>query len=329
MLVYAALFAASVLAFSVGVALEPRVGDAGAGLIGVAVAVVGGTTCGWSWLLARALFASPSERRARWPRLLVAGMIATSLVVALAPHAAASAGVWGGVGRMAANAHGLASSAVLVLALIEPLRALSDPANGEDRRFRIGFAAGYGALLAVAVLWPREAGEGSVAAQMADEVKLAAAWLALVGAGLAVLHRRRTTREAAARPALNERPADAGGEDGLAARLAALMADERVTGDPDMKVPKIAARLRVPEYKVSRAIQALGFANFNQMINQHRLERAKAMLADPRLADRSILTIAMECGFGSIGPFNRAFKAHTAQTPSGFRRAAKVVSRAP
>jgi AraC-like DNA-binding protein len=34
-----------------------------------------------------------------------------------------------------------------------------------------------------------------------------------------------------------------------------------------------------------------------------------------------ILTIALDAGFGSIGPFNRAFKAHTGLTPSEYRRA--------
>jgi len=33
-----------------------------------------------------------------------------------------------------------------------------------------------------------------------------------------------------------------------------------------------------------------------------------------------ILTIALDAGFQSIGPFNRAFKAHTGMTPSEFRR---------
>jgi AraC-like DNA-binding protein len=33
-----------------------------------------------------------------------------------------------------------------------------------------------------------------------------------------------------------------------------------------------------------------------------------------------ILTVALDAGFGSIGPFNRAFKAHTGLTPSEYRR---------
>jgi len=35
-----------------------------------------------------------------------------------------------------------------------------------------------------------------------------------------------------------------------------------------------------------------------------------------------VLTIAMDAGFQSIGPFNRAFKAATDSTPTEFRRLA-------
>jgi AraC-like DNA-binding protein len=35
-----------------------------------------------------------------------------------------------------------------------------------------------------------------------------------------------------------------------------------------------------------------------------------------------VLTIAMDAGFQSIGPFNRAFKAETGMTPTEFRREA-------
>ena len=33
-----------------------------------------------------------------------------------------------------------------------------------------------------------------------------------------------------------------------------------------------------------------------------------------------ILTIALDSGFQSLGPFNRAFKAETGMTPSAYRR---------
>jgi AraC-like DNA-binding protein len=33
-----------------------------------------------------------------------------------------------------------------------------------------------------------------------------------------------------------------------------------------------------------------------------------------------VVTIALDAGFQSLGPFNRAFKAHTGMTPTDYRR---------
>ena len=57
-------------------------------------------------------------------------------------------------------------------------------------------------------------------------------------------------------------------------------------------------------------------------MNGYRLAEAEAALSDPAQAAVSILTIALDAGFGSIGPFNRAFKAETGVTPSEYRRLA-------
>jgi len=42
---------------------------------------------------------------------------------------------------------------------------------------------------------------------------------------------------------------------------------------------------------------------------------------DPRLADRSISTIAYSCGFGDLSGFNRAFKAAFGVTSTELRSA--------
>ncbi len=65
----------------------------------------------------------------------------------------------------------------------------------------------------------------------------------------------------------------------------------------------------------------LGHRNFSAFINGYRLADAETALADPVQADVPVLTIALDAGFGSIGSFNRAFKAHTGLTPTDYRRA--------
>ena len=81
------------------------------------------------------------------------------------------------------------------------------------------------------------------------------------------------------------------------------------------------ARLAVPEYRLRRLInQRLGHRNFNAYINSFRLDEARVALADPARRALPVLTIALDAGFQSIGPFNRAFKAATGLTPTEFRQ---------
>jgi AraC-like DNA-binding protein len=110
-------------------------------------------------------------------------------------------------------------------------------------------------------------------------------------------------------------------EDHLAQALQRLMVEERVYRTEDLTVASLAARLAVPEYRLRRLInQRLKHRNFNAFVNAYRLDEARAALADPAQRGLPVLTIALEAGFQSIGPFNRAFKAATGLTPTEFRK---------
>jgi len=103
--------------------------------------------------------------------------------------------------------------------------------------------------------------------------------------------------------------------------LMRLMADERIYRHDNITIGTLATKLAVPEYKLRRLInQRLGYRNFNVFLNNHRIEEAKAALADPSQAEVPVITIAMDAGFQSLGPFNRAFKATTGVTPTEYRR---------
>ncbi|MCE8000048.1 MAG: helix-turn-helix transcriptional regulator [Rhodobiaceae bacterium] len=82
----------------------------------------------------------------------------------------------------------------------------------------------------------------------------------------------------------------------------------------------LGEQVKIPEHRLRRLInQELNFRNFNDFLNQYRIEEAKVRLRDPELARLPILTIAMDLGYGSIGPFNRAFKDREGLTPSAYR----------
>jgi AraC-like DNA-binding protein len=109
----------------------------------------------------------------------------------------------------------------------------------------------------------------------------------------------------------------------LLRRLDHLMTVERTYRQEGLAIGALAARLDVPEHRLRQAInEGLGYRNFNAFLNRYRIEDAKLGLSDAAQREVPVLTIAMDAGFQSIGPFNRAFKAETGVTPTEFRREA-------
>ena len=305
--IYGALFAAAVTAFC----LERLLGDR-LGLSANVLAVIGDATCGWSWLVVRALFRPPSAQRSIWPLLLVLALVVAGALLRLSGDDGAAGP------RMVDNLATLLSSTLLLLAAVEPLRGLRRDMPSGERRFRIAFAAGYAAILAVAVVWVNGAPDAAFAADHRAAIKTACAGLALVGMALAIVYRGRNPLPETAKPA--RRIAAETGD--LGERLMRLMADEAVFGRHDLRIADVARRIGEPEHRVSQAITGtLGFRNFNHLANRFRVEEAKRRLGDPALDRLPVLTIAYDCGFASIGPFNRAFKAETGMTPMQFRQA--------
>jgi len=106
----------------------------------------------------------------------------------------------------------------------------------------------------------------------------------------------------------------------LAQRLHAVMAEERAYRAEGFSISALAGRLGEPEYRVRRAINGeMGFRNFTAFLNGFRLDEIRAALSDPAQREVPILTIAIDAGFGSLGPFNRAFRDAEGMTPSAYR----------
>jgi AraC-like DNA-binding protein len=115
----------------------------------------------------------------------------------------------------------------------------------------------------------------------------------------------------------------------LLRRLDNLMTVERIYRQEGLSISGLAAKLDLPEYRLRQLInERLGYRNFNAFLNRYRIDEAKAALSDPSQREVQVLTIAMDAGFQSIGPFNRAFKADTGMTPTEFRRHSLVRSQA-
>jgi AraC-like DNA-binding protein len=116
-------------------------------------------------------------------------------------------------------------------------------------------------------------------------------------------------------PAVNEQDA------AVLTALDDLMKNNKIYRQEGLSIAVLSAKLSVPEYRLRRLInQKLGHRNFSAFVNGYRLSEAMAALGDPSQSSVPVLTIALDTGFGSIGPFNRAFKAHTGMTPTEYRR---------
>jgi AraC-like DNA-binding protein len=112
-------------------------------------------------------------------------------------------------------------------------------------------------------------------------------------------------------------------EDALLAKLNGLMEHDRTYRIEGLTIGALAGKLGTQEYVLRRLVNGrLGYRNFSAFLNGYRLADAKAALTDPTQTQVPILTIALDAGFASLGPFNRAFKADTGLTPSEFRRKA-------
>jgi AraC-like DNA-binding protein len=106
----------------------------------------------------------------------------------------------------------------------------------------------------------------------------------------------------------------------FAVKIQQLMERDKPYRDERLTIASLAQRLGEQEYRLRRLINGtLGYRNFAQFLNAYRLAEVKTALADPAQREVPILTIALDAGFGSLGPFNRAFREAEGMTPSEFR----------
>lgn len=111
----------------------------------------------------------------------------------------------------------------------------------------------------------------------------------------------------------------------LLARLQHALDAEEVWREEGLTIRALAARLGAPEHHLRRLInEGLDSRNFITFINERRIAAAKQALADPQKARTTIAMIAYEVGFGSLGPFNRAFREASGQTPTMWRKGAQA-----
>ncbi len=265
---------------------------------------------GWFWLFAMTLF---EDRAVTWEQLIpVALLTGIGFLGVLLPEAF-EAGIW-----LIFNILQLLLALHVLMVvwrgrggdLVESRRALRGPILVAITLFCIAISIQQGieTMLNRHLEWAN-----FLQAVTLVPLNLAAAWAFLQGRpGLFEAQRRAATPEPIDpldRPALS--------------RLEALMGEGQAWRREGLTIGQVAGEVGVPEHRLRRLINGqLGYRNFADYLNARRIEAAKAALSDPANARASISALAFELGYASLGPFNRAFKDATGETPTAWRVAA-------
>jgi AraC-like DNA-binding protein len=88
--------------------------------------------------------------------------------------------------------------------------------------------------------------------------------------------------------------------------------------DPDLSLTKVARSLCISPRYLQRLLEA-SETSFTEHVNELRLKRAFALLTAQSEGQARISDIALRAGFSDISHFNRLFRAHFGDTPSGVR----------
>jgi AraC-like DNA-binding protein len=96
---------------------------------------------------------------------------------------------------------------------------------------------------------------------------------------------------------------------------------ERRSDDPGLSAATIATHLGITARYVHLLLEETG-KSFTHHVLGRRLEKAAALLRDPRWRSCKIADIAAEAGFTDLSYFNRSFRRHFGATPSDLLAAA-------
>ncbi len=215
---------------------------------------------------------------------------------------------------------------VVSLMLVCHAIAIAISERGDDliekrRRLRVGFVVivGLGAVMVLVVEMIFGFRHRGVLATLPQTIAI---FIAVMATGAALLQSDSELLFDPAAPAPPPVPNFTPSEQVLKGKLDAAILGG-VHREQGLTIGELANQLGVPEHRLRALInQRLGYRNFSAFLNSYRIAEAKAMLASPAHVDLPILTIAMDLGYASLAPFNRAFREDAGLPPSDFRRAA-------
>lgn len=101
-------------------------------------------------------------------------------------------------------------------------------------------------------------------------------------------------------------------------KIETLIQEEKLYQNPELTLADLAKKLETNASVISKTINQGFQMNFNDCINNYRIEAVKKCFANGEHKKSTLLGIAFDCGFNSKATFNRAFKKNTGKTPKEF-----------
>ncbi|WP_425037316.1 helix-turn-helix domain-containing protein [Primorskyibacter sp. S187A] len=105
--------------------------------------------------------------------------------------------------------------------------------------------------------------------------------------------------------------------DRLSRKLRRAMEVDHLHRDPNLSLWALARHTGASSNYISQTLNEVMGESFFDFVNSYRIAEAKTLLAT---TDASVLTITYDVGFNARSSFYNAFKRHTGQTPTNFRK---------
>lgn len=106
--------------------------------------------------------------------------------------------------------------------------------------------------------------------------------------------------------------------DNLISRLKECMCDKKMYINDELTLRDLAGELSVTSHQLSQLLNERLSTNFNNFVNQYRINEAKLLLVNE--PDRSVISIAYAVGFNTKSSFYYAFSRFTGKNPQEFRK---------
>ena len=100
--------------------------------------------------------------------------------------------------------------------------------------------------------------------------------------------------------------------------VSTFMKDKKPYLNPDLNLSELADELKMNRGQLSQVINSGFDQNFNDFVNNYRVNAIKEKLNEGSHKQLSLLGIAYDCGFNSKATFNRVFKKLTQTSPTEY-----------